>query len=48
MLLSRRAIFPVAKEVTFYAFSKGGFSKWVQERAAADGVVLVGVDEMFR
>ncbi|MBP3773327.1 MAG: ATP-binding protein, partial [Treponema sp.] len=47
-MLSRRAIFPFAKETAFYAFSKSGFSNWVHENAAAASVTLVEISDLFQ
>ena len=47
-MLSRRAIFPFAKETAFYAFSKSGFSDWVHENAAAASVTLVEISDLFQ
>lgn len=46
-MLSRKSIFPHAVEFFFYAFSKNGFTNWVQENAAAYNVKLVSVSDMF-
>ena len=46
-MLSRRSIFPYAKECFFFAFSKSGFSKWVIENAEQYKVTLVRADDMF-
>lgn len=46
-MLSRASIFPYAKEVRYYAFSRGGFSKWVRDYAAENEIALVGMDDMF-
>ncbi|MCR5620829.1 MAG: ATP-binding protein [Treponema sp.] len=46
-MLSRRSIFPHAREIWYYAFSKSGFSGWVRENEAAWNVTLVSIDDMF-
>ena len=47
-MLSRRAIFPSAKETGFFAFSESGFSDWVHENAAAASVTLVEISDLFQ
>lgn len=46
-MLSRKSIFPHAGRTFFYAFSKSGFTKWVQENADANNVKLVTIGDMF-
>lgn len=46
-MLSRRSVFPGAEEISFFAFSKGGFSDWVKESAEPGRVTLVGIDDLF-
>lgn len=46
-MLSRKSIFPHAAKTFFYAFSKSGFTKWVQENADANNVKLVTIGDMF-
>lgn len=46
-MLSRKSIFPHATRIFFYAFSKSGFTKWVQENADANNVKLVTISDMF-
>jgi len=46
-LLERASIFPNAKKIHFYAFSKSGFSSWVQEHATDDHVTLIDIDQLF-
>lgn len=46
-MMSRKSIFPYAKESYFYAFSKSGFTEWVIEQSKKDGTVLVGVEDLF-
>ena len=47
VMLSRRAIFPSASEVYFFAFSKGGFADSVHEKARSYAVMLVEPADMF-
>ena len=47
VMLSRRAIFPSASEVYFFAFSKGGFADSVHEKARSHAVMLVEPADMF-
>lgn len=46
-MLSRASIFPYAKEVFYYAFSKNGFTNWVQEHAEENNATLVTLTDMF-
>ncbi|MCR5124184.1 MAG: ATP-binding protein [Treponema sp.] len=46
-MLSRASIFPYAKEVFYYAFSKTGFTSWVQEHSEENNVKLVALSDMF-
>lgn len=46
-MLSRRSVFPRAREISFFAFSRNGFSDWVTEHADRDRVTLVGIDDLF-
>lgn len=46
-MISRRSIFPAAKEVFFFAFSKSGFSASVREKADSNAVTLIEIQDMF-
>ena len=46
-MLSRASIFPYAKEIFYYAFSKTGFTSWVQEHSEENNVKLVALSDMF-
>ena len=46
-MLSRASIFPRAKTVYYYAFSKSGFTRDVEEHAEENNVQLVNISDMF-
>ena len=46
-MLSRASIFPHSKAVYYYAFSKSGFSRDVDEQAEENNVQLVSINDMF-
>lgn len=46
-LMCASRIFTQAKERYYYVFSKGGYTQRVKEKAAQDGMVLLGIDDLF-
>ncbi|MGN0906573.1 MAG: ATP-binding protein [Bullifex sp.] len=46
-MLQRASIFPNADEVSYYAFSKGGFTDYVKDNAGVNNIRLVTIDDLF-